>query len=183
MIEKSLHRYAVFYVSSTKVTHGHQQIWYPVFQQTGGGTALLQQFLQYHRLHAGFKEYGGANQPEQLSCYDFRRGRHGKGTDCTAIYAQSSLQHNPLIAINCSLVNDKSWGFLTNHYNSPLNDNNNTIYFKNIEVLPSERRKQLLSIILDMNLEKRNRLIFSCVSASQTALPAAARDLSTCSPA
>lgn len=48
-----------------------------------GGTALLQQFLQYHRLHAGFKEYGGANQPEQLSCYDFRRGRHGKGTDCT----------------------------------------------------------------------------------------------------
>ena len=44
---------------------------------------------------------------------------------------------------------------------------------KILKCFPTERRKQLLSIILDMNLDKRNRLIFSCVSASQTALPAA----------
>lgn len=41
---------------------------------------------------------------------------------------------------------------------------------------PRNGSKQLLSIILDMNLDKRNRLIFSCVSASQTALPSAARE-------
>lgn len=99
-------------------------------------------------------------------------GEEGTGMEhaVLSIHTHSLLAHNPLITINCNLINDKSWGFLTNHYNSPLNDNNNTIYFKSIEKLPESRRKQLLSMIVDMNLSKRNRLIFSCITSSEAVL-------------
>lgn len=176
VIEKPLHRYVVFYVSSTKV---------PMATSKYGILFSNKREAEQH-FYNSFYSITGSMQGlrstvEQISQSSFPvmiSGEEGTGKEqiARAIYAQSALQHNPLIAINCSLVNDKSWGFLTNHYNSPLNDDSNTIYFRNIEELPTERRKQLLSIILDMNLDKRNRLIFSCVSASQTALPSAARE-------
>ncbi len=92
-------------------------------------------------------------------------GEAGTGKEQVAgvLYAQSSFSSNSLITINGSLITDKGWSFLTNHYNSPLNDNNNTLYFQNLDSLSEERRKYLLSIILDGNLCKRNRVIFSCV--------------------
>lgn len=100
-------------------------------------------------------------------------GEAGSGKEQVArvIYSQSPLKENPLITINCSLINDKSWNFITNHYNSPFNDNNNTIYLKEITSLPENRRKQLLSIIVDMNLCKRNRIIFSCICHPGEAVP------------
>lgn len=176
IVEKPLHRYVVFYVSSTKV---------PMATSKYGILFSNKREAEQHFYNSFYSVTGSMQKlrgtVEQISQSSFPvmiSGEEGTGKEqiARAIYAQSPLQHNPLITINCSLVNDKSWGFLTNHYNSPLNDNNNTIYFKSIEELPAERRKQLLSIILDMNLDKRNRLIFSCVSASQTALPGAARD-------
>lgn len=176
VLDKPIHRYVVFYVSSTKV---------PMATSKYGILFSNKREAEQH-FYNSFYSITGSMQNlrgtvEQISQSSFPvmiSGEEGTGKEqiARAIYAQSSLQHNPLITINCSLVNDKSWGFLTNHYNSPLNDNNNTIYFKCIEELSTERRKQLLSIILDMSLDKRNRLIFSCVSSSQTALPAAARE-------
>ena len=59
-------------------------------------------------------------------------------------------------------MNDKSWDFLLNHYNSPLNDTDGTIYFQNFESMPDQRRLELLSVILETGLPKRERLIFSC---------------------
>lgn len=177
VINKPIHRYVVFYVSSTKVPMATgkygihfsnkreaEQYFYNSFYSVTGSMRELR---------------GSVEQISQSSFPVMISGEEGTGKEqiARAIYAQSPLQHNPLITINFSLVNDKSWGFLTNHYNSPLNDNNNTIYFKNVEDLTSDRRKQLVSIILDMNLHNRNRLIFSCVSASQTALPDASREL------
>lgn len=98
------------------------------------------------------------NTPVMLS------GEAGSGKEQVArvIYSQSQLKGNPLITINCSLLSDRSWNFITNHYNSPFNDNGNTIFLKDITSLPENRRQQLLSIIIDMNLCKRNRIIFSC---------------------
>ncbi len=95
----------------------------------------------------------------------------GKGQVAGVLYAQSSYANNPLITINGSLLTDKGWSFLTNHYNSPLNDNNNTIYFQNLDSLSEERRKYLLSVILDGNLCKRNRVLFSCVSRPGESTP------------
>lgn len=105
-------------------------------------------------------------------------GEAGSGKEQVAnmIYSQSPTRSNPLITINCPLINDRSWNFLTNHYNSPLNDNNNMIYFKDITALPAVRRQQLLSIIMDTNLCKRNRMLFSCNCLPGRGIPAEAME-------
>lgn len=93
-------------------------------------------------------------------------GEEGAGKEQLArvIYAQSPLQNNPLIVIDFSLINEKSWSFLTSHHSSPFHDNNNTLYLKNVEHLPEERQKQLLTSIIDMNLARRNRMLLSCIT-------------------
>lgn len=100
----------------------------------------------------------------------------GKEQIAHAIYVQSPLQANPLITIDCSQLSDKGWNYLTNHYNSPLNDNNNTIYFKSIDALDPEQSHQLLSSIIDTNLHHRNRLLFSCNSHKNNLLPEEGQD-------
>jgi len=105
-------------------------------------------------------------------------GEHGTDKQQIAriIYIQSSLSSNPLVTIDCELLNNKSWEYLINHYSSPFNDINNTIYFKSIETLSKERSQELLSLIVDVNLNKRNRLIFSCTSNLNALIPSAAQE-------
>lgn len=176
VVKKPLHSYIVFYVTSTKVPMATSKYGILFSSKREAEQHFYNSFYSItgsmHNLKGSVEQISQSSFPVMIS------GEAGTGKEqiARAVYAQSSLQHNPLITISCSLVNDKSWGFLTNHYNSPLNDDSNTLFFKNIEELPAERRKQLLSIILDMNLASRNRLIFSCVSNSQTTLPAAARE-------
>lgn len=72
---------------------------------------------------------------EQMTQTDFPImiiGEAGTGKErvAGAVYTQSPLHHNPMVVIDFTMMNDKSWTFLTNHYNSPFNDNNNTIYLK-----------------------------------------------------
>ena len=95
----------------------------------------------------------------------------GKEQIARALYTKSPLQANPLVTIDCSQLAEKGWNYLMNHYNSPFNDSDNTIYIKNVDALPPERSRQLLSVIVDMNLHKRNRLLFSCVSPRDAVLP------------
>lgn len=107
-------------------------------------------------------------------------GEIGTGKDRVAhiYYAKSSLCSSPLYVINCAYLNDKSWSFITNHYNSPFTDNGNTIYISNIGQLAPARQKQLLSILLDTNVHIRNRLILSCVQPAGENLPHAAVEYS-----
>ena len=78
------------------------------------------------------------------------------------LYIESDACKKPFISINCNLIDEKNWIFLTQHYNSPFCDNSNTIFLSNLQHLSSSKRKQLLSLILDTNLHKRNRVILSC---------------------
>lgn len=105
-------------------------------------------------------------------------GEPGSGKEQVArvIYSRGPLKGNPLITINCPLINDRSWNFITSHYNSPFNDNSNTIYLKDITALPEDRRQQLLSIAVDTNLCRRNRIIFSCISRPGQGIPAEAME-------
>lgn len=100
-------------------------------------------------------------------------GEVGTGKDRVACiyYAKSAWRDSPLYVVNCSLLNDKTWEFLINHYNSPFTDNGNTIYICNLESLSQARQKRLLSIILDTNLHVRNRLIFSCTQPRGKGVP------------
>ena len=85
----------------------------------------------------------------------------GKEYIAGLVYIESENTQNPLITIDCSMLNDRNWEYLINNYNSPLNDNGNTIYFRNIEALTPPQHKKLLSLFLDSNLHRRNRLLFS----------------------
>ncbi|MGB4588584.1 MAG: PrpR N-terminal domain-containing protein [Clostridiaceae bacterium] len=92
-------------------------------------------------------------------------GEDGTGKEAIAnmIYSKSTLQSNPLITINCGLLNDKNWIFLMEHHNSPLADEGNTLYFQNVDVLPLERQYQLIAVLTEMEVCQRNRLMISCV--------------------
>ena len=87
----------------------------------------------------------------------------GKESIVSMLYMRGSLRNNPLVSINCSLLNDKSWAFLLEHHNSPLADQANTLYFASIDALSLERRRQLLDVLSEMEVCRRNRVIFSCV--------------------
>lgn len=87
----------------------------------------------------------------------------GKESIVSVLYMRSPLRNAPLVSINCSLLNDKSWAFLLEHHNSPLADQGNTLYFASIDALSEERRQQLLAVLSEMDVCRRNRVIFSCV--------------------
>ena len=55
---------------------------------------------------------------------------------------------------------------LLEHHNSPLADQGNTLYFASIDALSQERRQQLLAVLSEMDVCRRNRVIFSCVCQS-----------------
>ena len=87
----------------------------------------------------------------------------GKESIVHVLYMRSMLQNNPLVSVNCSLLNEKSWSFLLEHPNSPLADAGNTIYFASIDVLTPGRQRQLLAALSEMEVCRRNRVVFSCV--------------------
>lgn len=105
-------------------------------------------------------------------------GEAGTGKDRAAHihYAQSPYSNHPLYMINCAFINEKSWNFLINHHNSPLTDSGNTIYVANIDCLPQDKYKQLLTVILDTNLHVRNYLILSCAKQPGAEIPHAAME-------
>lgn len=90
----------------------------------------------------------------------------GKESIVSVLYMRGPLRNAPLVSINCSLLNDKSWAFLLEHHNSPLADQGNTLYFASIDALSQERRQQLLAVLSEMDVCRRNRAIFSCVCQS-----------------
>ena len=86
----------------------------------------------------------------------------GKNEIAAKLYLESPQKDNPYIIIDCQLINDRSWNFITQHYNSPFCDRGNTIFISNIQALSNIRCQQLLSILLDTNAHKRNRILVSC---------------------
>jgi len=87
----------------------------------------------------------------------------GKESIVSVLYMRGSLQNAPLITVSCSLLTEKSWSFLIEHHNSPLYARGNTLYFSSIDALCAERRQQLLAVLFETDVCKRNRVIFSCV--------------------
>lgn len=91
-------------------------------------------------------------------------GESGTGKEQIAkyVYLKSPSASRPFVMINCALLNDKSYDFLLENDNSPLNELNITIYFQNFEFVPAERLPELMYSITESGLTRRLRLIFSC---------------------
>ena len=81
-----------------------------------------------------------------------------------ALYLRGPLSAHPFVAADCAVMNEKSWDFLLNHHSSPLNASGSTIYFQHFESAAPGRRIELLSVIQETDLARRNRLIFSCTN-------------------
>lgn len=105
-------------------------------------------------------------------------GEEGTGKEqvLRQLYVDSPFKNNPLISIDFTECDDKSWDFLLNHHNSPFVDNNNTIALKNIHVLPGSKLKQLLAAIRDTSLHRRNRLFLTAVCGPDETVPACGAD-------
>lgn len=76
------------------------------------------------------------------------------------VYLRSRFTANPFILIDCSVVSDKTWAYLRNRYDSPLNDKGNTICFQNFETISPENGRALIEAILSTHIPFRQRLIF-----------------------
>lgn len=92
------------------------------------------------------------------------------------IYTKSSWRNFPLVIIDSFMLNKKAWSYLIEHYNSPLAQDGATIFIKNIDVLTPIQRRRLLASVLEMNVCKRNRMIFSCICDSKGSITEAGRD-------
>lgn len=106
-------------------------------------------------------------------------GESGTGKEQIArlLYLRSPLSNKPFVVIDCALANDKSWDFLLNHYNSPLNDRGNTIHFQNFDAISPVHGEELQALILSTDLANRERLVFSCTCPEGSSLPETARKL------
>ena len=91
----------------------------------------------------------------------------GKETLARMIYLESQLSGNPLVYINCKLLNKKGWDYLLRNNNSPLLDSNNTIIFARLEGLNSSDASDLLTMLSDMDTSKRNRMFFTCTQSQE----------------
>jgi transcriptional regulator with PAS, ATPase and Fis domain len=168
--------YIVFYVTASKVPITTMKYGIKFSNKREAEEHFFNSFYSISGSMGGLQD--SINQISPSSLPVMITGEHGTDKEQIAgiIYIHSSFKSNPLVTIDCELLNDKSWEYLVNHYSSPFNDINNTIYFKSIEALSKERSQQLLSLIVDVNLNKRNRLIFSCTSNLNALIPSAAQE-------
>ena len=118
-------------------------------------------------LGAEIESLSSMRQPIMIS------GEPGTGKEQIArhLYLHSSLVNKPLVVVNCALMNEKSWDFLLNHYSSPLNATDNTVYFQNLESIADARVPELLAAIKETGLARRVRLIFSCACREEGIVP------------
>lgn len=118
-------------------------------------------------LGAEIESLSSVRQPIMIS------GEPGTGKEQIArhLYLHSSLVNKPLVVVNCALMNEKSWDFLLNHYSSPLNATDNTVYFQNLESIADDRVPELLAAIKETGLARRVRLIFSRACREEGIVP------------
>ncbi|CAB1239533.1 Sigma-54-dependent transcriptional regulator [Ruminococcaceae bacterium BL-6] len=126
-------------------------------------------------LDAVIPAIAAARQPVMIT------GETGTGKEQIArlLYLRSPLSNKPFVVVNCMLMNDNSWNFLLDNYNSPLNGTGNTVYFQNLEALPDAQQPELLSVILETGLARRVRLLFSCACKTGDPGPEVLRMFST----
>lgn len=92
-------------------------------------------------------------------------GPHGSGKDSFAfyLYQSSDGQNNPMAVVDCRLAGDKDWEYLLNHEDSPVFGAGFTLYFKDLHLLNERQQGELLALLHDAAVYKRNQLIFSYV--------------------
>lgn len=166
--------YMIFCIRQSKIPMTHSKYGLTIMDQEQAFQSFTESF--YSNTEAARSIIENTEALADVSVPLMITGEVGTGKDRIAYlyYAKSQSCNHPLYVINCAMLNDKTWNFITNHYNSPFTDNGNTIYIANLDALSHPRQKQLLSIIRDTNLHIRNRLFLSCIQDRNGNIPHAA---------
>lgn len=155
--------YTAFFFDSRKLPISPNQVGIRFLSRTEAENAYYNSIYSFSgNLHVSQAEIERINQSTSPVIVTGEDGT-GKESIVSMLYIRSTLRNNPLVSINCSLLTDRSWTFLMEHYNSPLSDEGNTIYFSNLDVLSQERQYQLIAILTEMDVCRRNRVMFSCI--------------------
>ncbi|MDO4266068.1 MAG: PrpR N-terminal domain-containing protein [Eubacteriales bacterium] len=156
----SVSRHAIRYYTKQEA----QQSFYDGFFSVTGAVASLEPDIS--RLNA-------SNRPIAIL------GEEGTGKEPVAfvLYARSELCSHPLVCINCALLNDRAWEYLQGHHNSPFAQTQTTIFISHLEALSAPMRLQLKALLSDMEVCRRNRVIFSCTCAFGEHISEAAADI------
>lgn len=178
VVEDGIFPYVIFRIMPSKIPMTHSKYGITIMDKEQALQSFTESFYSNTALARSIIE--NTETIADVSVPLMITGEIGTGKDRVAYlyYAKSQRCDNPLYVINCALLNDKTWNFITNHYNSPFTDNGNTIYISNIEALSQAKQKQLLSIILDTNLHVRNRLFISSIQYRDGHMPHAALEYS-----
>lgn len=162
----SSHSYIIFQLTSSKIPLTYSKYGITIMDKKEAKDHFTNSF--YSNTKMGREIIEDAKAAGDSDTGIMITGETGTGKDRAAFlyYSMSDFRDHPLYVINCSFINDRSWNFIINHYQSPLTDNGNTIYISNIDRLSEERQKKLLSVILDSNVHVRNHLIFSCTQSA-----------------
>lgn len=164
------------------------------FSESRIPSADVQRGIRYVNFHEAEQEYNaslygvaGLMRERQKACAQINQSRQpvmvcGEDGCCKEqavnyLYTTSDRRDKPLVIIDCFLVNEKTWNYLLNHYNSPLTQSDCTIFIKNVDVLSEEQRRQLLSDMLAMDVCARNRVMFSCVCRAGESVTGAGMDV------
>lgn len=171
LVDEALNPYTIFHIMRSEIPLAYSKYGVTIMDKQAAQNSFMDSFYSNTELAREILTNTEDAVPSTLSL--MITGETGTGKDRVAhiYYAKSPLCDNPLYVINCSLISDKSWDFITKHYNSPFTDNGNTIYISNLDALQKHKQKQLLSIILDTNMHVRNHLIFSCTQTAGSATP------------
>lgn len=159
--------YVIFYISSSKV---------PLSMIKGG----IQYLNKDDAINKLMKSFYGITLPVLFSDSLIKQyadsiypiviiGEEGTGKEHLAytLYTKSKLNSFPFVVLDCIRFSHKSWSFLTDDTLSPLSDTSTTIYIKNMELLTRQQFDELFSIIHDLKLYTKNRIIFTFTSSTK----------------
>lgn len=134
---------------------------------------FLSHFMDLHNSVPSFAQIAKSPSPVLLL------GETGVGKEqiAASIFAKGSNQNKPYLIVDFELASEKTLNYLYNNINSPLNNEGTTIYFRALEKLPPAKIEKLRTILFDSATCKRNKVIFSYSSASDTELPVCLQNL------
>lgn len=165
IINGTLH-YTAFFFDARKLPVSPSQVGIHFLSKAEAETAYYNSVFSFTgNLYGSQQEFEQVNQSTAPVILAGEDGT-GKASIVNMLYIRGPLQNNPLVSIDCSLMNSRSWAFLMEHHNSPLADKDNLLFFNNVDVLPKERQYQLIAVLTEMAVCSRNRVMFSCVCES-----------------
>lgn len=85
----------------------------------------------------------------------------GKTQLAELLYLQGEYTREPFVHISCEALTDRNWRYLVNGSDSPLFQNNLTLYLSGLHILSPSRTKQLISVMHDSAVCRRNRVVLS----------------------